>query len=622
MTAPPHDYPPIGDYAVIGDSGSAALVSRDGAIEWLCWPRFDSPSLFAALLDRRRGGTFWIRPTAPYRVERRYLDTTCVLETTFVTGTGTLRLTDLMSVAEAEVYDAQLRPDHEVLREVRCDAGEVEVAVHFEPRPGYGRVPPALQHRPGFGYFYNHRAEVLALRSEIELAHGEHPGVLTGAARLRAGERRYLALTYDRQEPAVLPVLGDHARARLDESLAYWHRWATQCQYEGPYRDAVVRSALTLKLLTYARSGAIVAAATTSLPEEIGGVRNWDYRYCWLRDSAFTLRALFELGYREEAAAFLQWLMNAIGGRQPELQVLYDVYGTTHTQEQELEHLDGYRASRPVRIGNGAESQFQLDVYGEVISAAYEFVKQNDGLTASQQKLLRKLGETVCTRWPEADNGIWEVRSERAHHTHSKVMCWVGLDRLLRLHEDGHLDGIPADRFRKNRRMLRDEIEARGYNDDLGSYVALFDGDTLDASLLLLAIHGYAEAGSDRMRGTLACLREHLGRGALLYRYAPDRDDGLPGSEGAFGICSFWGVEVLIRQGRLDEARAALDELLGYANDVGLFAEEIDPDTGALLGNFPQAFTHVGLINAAVTLAAAEGRHREATLDGEGAPAS
>lgn len=608
----PHSpaYAPIEDYAIIGDCASAALVGRDGSIDWLCWPRFDSPSIFARLLDAEAGGHFHIRPAGDYSVDRRYLPDTTVLETTFTTDEGVLRLTDLMPVAGREAYRHELWPEHEILRKVECVAGTVEVAVTCDPRPEYGRVDPPLDDRGPHGFFYNHEGAVLIVRSGLPLTLSRGRGALHGRTHLRAGDRHFVSLTYDEGEPAVLPLLGDPAQQKLEQSVAYWQDWAAQCTYDGPYRDAVVRSALTLKLMTYAPSGAIVAAPTTSLPEAIGGARNWDYRYCWLRDAALTLRALYELGYEEEGRAFFSWLLHATWLTAPELSVLYDVHGNARLTERTLPHLEGYRQSPPVRVGNGAHDQLQLDTYGELVSAAYEFVRREQSLDSWHATLLVGLGNEVCDRWREPDEGIWEVRSGRHHHTFSKAMCWVALDRLIALHEAGYLQA-PVERYRTEAERIRAAVEENGFNEEMGSYVATFGGTRVDASLLLLPAYGYVEATDPRMASTFDCHHEALAQDGLLYRYPPGTDDGLSSEEGAFGICSFWDEEMFARLGRLDEARENLDLTLSYANDLGLFAEEIDPATGTFLGNFPQAFTHVGLINAALTL---EKAHVDASI--------
>ena len=591
----------IGDYAIIGDCRSAALISRDGSLDWLCWPRFDSPSLFAALLDRKRGGRFRIRPTGACRTERRYLPNTNVLETVFICPTGTIALRDLMPVSSEAAKRAALAPEHEVLREVEGLAGEVELEVRYDPRPGYALERPRLERRGELGVWCQAGRGVLILRGDLPLEIAADRRTAGAVVRIRAGERRFLSLTYSQDGPAVIPALGPAAHDRLARSVRWWRDWAARCAYRGPHRDAVVRSALVLKLMAYAPSGAVVAAPTTSLPEKLGGARNWDYRYCWLRDASFTLRALSALGYEEEAAAYVGWLLHATRLTWPKLQVLYDVFGEARLPERELVHLAGYAESRPVRVGNEAHGQVQLDVYGEVLDAVARFARHGGRFDPDTVRFLEGLGRTVCERWREPDEGIWERRSGRVHHTHSKVLCWVALDRLVELSETQGLQ-VDVDRFRIERAAIRAEVERRGYNERIGSYTRVFDGDDLDASLLTLPLYGYVDAAHPRMESTCARIHERLGRDGLVYRYLKDTDDGLAPGEGAFGICGFWAVECRARGGDVEGAAEAFARLLGYANDVGLFAEEIDPDTGAALGNFPQAFTHVGLINAALTL--------------------
>jgi GH15 family glucan-1,4-alpha-glucosidase len=596
----PDSYPPIGDYALIGDGRSAALVSRDGSLDWLCWPRFDSPSIFAALLDTERGGRWRVRPTGTFRSERRYVRDTNVLETVFHTASGTVALRDLMPVASEEDKRVALTPEHEVLREIEGLVGQVEVEVVYSPRADYGRDLPDLISRGAFGLWCEVTGGALALHSDLSLQLTSDGRSAYRVATISAGERRHLSLVYSSDAPGVIPLLEDAARDRVERSIRWWRDWANRGTYDGPYRDAVMRSALVLKLMTYAPSGAVVAAPTTSLPEEIGGVRNWDYRYCWLRDASLTLRALFDLGYTEEAEAYLSWILHATRLTWPELHLLYDVFGEAHLPESEMSHLSGYANSRPVRIGNDAHGQLQLDVYGEVIDAVTRVATRGGHFDRDTARMLSGLGETVCRRWREPDEGIWEGRAGRFHHTHSKVLCWVALDRLIRLHDTGRLR-IDSNRFRSERDAIRTAIETRGYNSSLDSYTRLFDGDDLDASLLTLPLYGYHEGTHPRMRATCQRIHECLARDALVYRY--QTDDGLPPGEGAFGICSFWAVECRAKGGDVDGATAAFEGLLACANDVGLFGEEIDPETGAALGNFPQAFTHVGLINAALTLA-------------------
>jgi GH15 family glucan-1,4-alpha-glucosidase len=620
---PPHaassaGAPAIGDYAIIGDCRSAALVSREGSIDWLCWPRFDSPSLLGALLDQKRGGRFVVRPTGRFTAERRYIENTNVLETTFHTAGGVVRLTDLMPVTSEADRARALTPDHQILRAIECLSGEVDVEVICDPRPDYARVVPRLVRRGALGIYYEHRGRALILRADFPVHLSENRANAMALVTLRAGERRFVSLVGAEGGPAVLPPLGHAAQRSIDCTVTWWQNWAGRCHYHGAHRDAVLRSALTLKLMCYAPSGAVVAAPTTSLPEYLGGVRNWDYRYCWLRDASLTLQALFDLGYHAEAEAFVSWLIQATRLSRPELRIMYDVYGETRLRERELPHLDGFAGSRPVRIGNGARSQLQLDVYGEVLHAVYEFVLRGGRLDRSTAGMLVGLGNTVCRRWREPDEGIWESRGGRRHHTYSKAMCWVALDRLLKLHAEHHLDA-PVERYRHEAEAIRSDVEAHGFSKQLQSYVAEFDGDEVDASLLLLPRYGYTNATKPRMQRTYRRVHERLGVDSLLYRY-PSGGDGLPPGEAAFGICSFWAVSCLALQGQVDEAARAFEHVLQYANDVGLFAEEIDSKTGSALGNFPQAFTHVGLIDAALTLAHATGerprpdQERRATL--------
>lgn len=589
----------IGDYAVIGDGRSTALVGRDGSIDWLCWPRCDSPSLLGAILDPA-AGRWRVAPVETFHATRRYLPDTNVLETRFETAAGTLMLTDLMPVADEDDKHRFLLPEREILRLIRCERGEVELELVFEPRPEYGLAARRLQPAGGLGVRLQTAAGLLTLRTDLPVT-VEGDGAARARARLRAGETAHASLTFASEAPAVCPPLGEWSRTAVDRTVSWWRRWASQIRYDGPRREAVVRSALALKLMVYAPSGAVVAAPTTSLPERIGGPLNWDYRFCWLRDASLTVRALFGIGYPDEAHAFVDWLLQATRLTQPELRVLYDVHGNTPPPERLLDWLSGYRGSRPVRIGNAAKDQRQLDVYGEVIDAVTHFIREGGTLDRATERLLRDLGEYVCRHWDQPDEGIWEPRSGRADHTHSRVLCWAALDRLLQLHDQGHLRQAPAAKFRENRDLIRREVEGRAWSPTLGSYVAWLGGDDVDADLLLLPWYGFAEPESERMRGTYRRIRERLGAGdGLLYRYRTGESPG----EGAFGICCFWAAEYLaMGGGTVDEARVLFERLCDYGNDVGLFGEEIDPETGSVLGNFPQAFTHVGLINAALTLA-------------------
>lgn len=600
---PGNRYLPIGDYALIGNCRTAALISSAGSIDWLCLPRFDSASVFGALLDIDNGGSFSIQPENTRLARRRYIGDTNVLETTFTTDSGILRIVDLMPVRGEKEKGESLQPEHELLRKIECVEGEVSIHVSYQPRPQYGIAKPKLEDRNRFGILYQHRGSVLVLFSDIPLQLDEHRSSAHGQDLLRKGNRRYCSLTFAETEPAVILPLGDEAENRIQQSLDWWTSWSSRGRYSGPYPDVVKRSALVLKLLTFAPSGAVIAAPTTSLPEKIGGVRNWDYRYCWLRDASLTLRCLMELGYSEEAEAFMGWMLHATRLTQPELQILYDVFGERRLKERELHHLEGYAGSRPVRIGNDAKDQLQLDVYGEVVLAAFEYLQRGGRLNKSEANFLIGLGNVVCKRWREPDEGIWESRGGRLHHTYSKAMCWAALDRLIRLNDSGHLK-VSRSKFDREREAIRLDIEQRGYSKELQSYVSVFDSKDLDASLLLLPKSGYADPRSTRMIATYAKLQEELGTNGLLYRYISDRD-GLPPGEGAFGLCSTWALQCQIQAGKIKQAEKQFEHFLSFANDVGLFAEEIDPESGAALGNFPQAFTHVGIIDVSLSLARA-----------------
>jgi len=588
--------PKIKDYAVIGDSRAAALVSRRGSLDWLCWPRFDSTAIFSALLDPEKGGHWSITPTSPCRFERQYIQNTNVLETRFICGSGQAVLTDLMPVASEQFKRSAIMADHELVRRLVCTEGEIEVRVEFRPRAAYGEEPIKLRDHGKLGLRFESGGGVYWLRCNRALQ--VESDRVEGTISLKRGETLEFSFSYAEESPAVLPALGDRVHATIERSVEWWQQWAARSNYQGPYREMVTRSALALKLLAYAPSGAVTAAATTSLPERIGDTLNWDYRYCWLRDASLTIRALVGLGYMDEAESFLTWLLHATRLTQPELRVMYDVFGGLAPRERELDFLSGYFGSCPVRIGNGARHQLQLDIYGEVIEGTAQYANVHGTLDRATQKVLIGLGKHVARRWDSPDEGIWEPRGRRENHTHSRLMCWTALDRLLALCEKGMLDGAPREEFLRERERIRRQIETRAWNERLQSYVDTLDGDGVDATLLRIPWYGLEDAGSDRMKLTYRRIREQLGtRDGMLYRYARQP------AEGAFGICGFWAVEYLALGGEsLREAHGLFDRLLSYGNDLGLFSEEIDPDTGDALGNFPQAFTHVGLISAALTL--------------------
>jgi GH15 family glucan-1,4-alpha-glucosidase len=585
----------IADYAVIGDTRSIALISRRGSIDWLCWPRFDAPSIFACLLDIEKGGHFSIAPSVPFTAKRRYVDDTNVLETTFACDGGEATLLDLMPVMTEEEKTRRLTPFRQLLRRVDCIRGEVPLRVEYMPRPDYARVTPRLELRDGRIHCAWGGARVMNLRSDARF---DERGVAEFT--LRAGERRTFALGYDDHSPAVFPPIDGDA---IERSIEFWREWSSQLTYKGPYRDAVMRSALVLKLLTYAPSGGIIAAATTSLPEQIGGVRNWDYRYCWLRDASFTVSALYDCGFEREGAAFLDWLLYSTRLTQPSLQILYDVFGESRLPERDLDHLEGYRGSRPVRVGNLAVKQFQLDVYGEVIGAMEEAVQRGEALDRDRERLIRRLGEMVVKRWSEPDDGIWEKRGGRRHHIHSKIMAWSALDCAERL---------IGPEFSGVKDQIREYVLTEGFNQEVNSFVAVAGERDVDASLLYAVRVGIVKPDDPRMLGTIDAIRRQLGRGDLVYRYdTRSEKDGLPAGEGAFLACSMWLVEALVLAGRRADAEEVFAKVLRRANDVGLLSEEADPDTGELLGNFPQALTHIGLMNAALCLSEGDRTSRE-----------
>jgi GH15 family glucan-1,4-alpha-glucosidase len=553
--------------------------------------------VFGALLDDKAG--YWsITPTLPFQTQRQYVEDTNVLQTRFQTETGSLLLTDLMPVASEQEKRSLLLPEHEILRFVECEGGELEVEMVFDPRPDYAQKPTQMRNTGKFGLRVETDYGLLVLRTDMPLDLKD--GRAYARAGLHAGDVLHFSLTFAVEYPPVLPPLGQWSRDAIARSVTWWRHWTSRLTYDGPGRNAVIRSALVLKLLVYAPSGAVIAAPTTSLPERVGGDLNWDYRYCWLRDASLTVRALFGVGCAEEAESFVSWLLHSTRLTRPELRVLYDVYGNPPKVERVLDHLSGYRSSRPVRINNAAIHQLQLDVYGEVIDAVSHFVQEGGTLDRESQRMLCAFGEYVCRNWQRPDEGIWEPRSGKTHHTHSRVLCWTALDHLLNLYVNGHLRGVPANKFEENRELIRRQVEECAWNPRLESYVSQLDGDTLDASLLLLPWYGFEQASSHRMRRTYAQIQERLGAGeGLLYRYRT----GDSQVEGAFVACSFWAAEYLAMGGGTgEEAKEVFQQLLTYGNDVGLLAEEIDPQTKDALGNFPQAFSHVGLINAALSL--------------------
>jgi GH15 family glucan-1,4-alpha-glucosidase len=589
-------YAPIRDYAAIGDGRTLALVARDGSIDWLCLPNLDSASVFAGLLDAGRGGRFLLEPAVPYETKRHYLPTTNVLETTFETAEGSVRLTDAMTLPTVG-----LAPDRELVRRVEALSGRVPMRWLVEPRFHYAEGSTRLSLRAGVPVATAGR-EAVAFRTWDAGEARAGDSAFRGSFDAAPGRPALIVLSAAHQEPLVLPTR-DEVERRLEETTRWWRWWTGTLRYDGPWRDQVLRSALVLKLLVFAPSGAIAAAPTTSLPEVIGGERNWDYRFTWPRDASFTLEALLELGYDAEARAFFSWLMHATQLTHPRFQVLYRLDGRTNTDEHELT-LEGYRRSRPVRRGNAAARQNQLDVYGELLQAAASFAAFEGGLDRDEGKRLGEVADLVCETWKEPDAGIWESRSEPKHFTHSKMMCAVALRIACELAEQGRLPDGHDERWQREHARVRDFVETQCYSESKRSYVRSAGSDDLDASLLLAVLAGYDDARSPRLLATVDAVRRELGRGPLIVRHLAD--DGLPGEDGAFLSCSFWLAEAYARQERSEDAVALMEELVGQANDVGLFSEEMDPATGAFLGNHPQGLTHLALISAAVALAAAK----------------
>jgi GH15 family glucan-1,4-alpha-glucosidase len=584
----------IEDYALIGDCQTAALVARDGSIDWLCFPRFDSGACFAALLGAPDHGRWQIAPAAPVRsISRRYWPGTLVLETEYATDAGTVAIIDWMPPRNHA-------PD--VMRMVVGKSGAVPMRMDLVIRFDYGWVVPWVR-RTADGIRAIAGPDTLYLHTPVP-THGEDFHTVAEFT-VAAGQRVPFTLTWTpTYAPEPEPL--DPER-ELEATAAWWREWSGRSTYRGEWAEQVQRSLITLKALTYAPTGGLVAAATTSLPEQIGGVRNWDYRYCWLRDSAFTLYALMAGGYASEARAWRDWLVNAAAGEPAKLQIMYGLAGERRLTELELGWLPGYEGSTPVRIGNGAYSQHQLDVYGELMDALH--YARGVGLESSEEswRLKRAVVRALEELWQKPDEGIWEIRGPARHFTHSKVMAWVALDRAVKAVER---DGLPGDlaRWRALRETIRAEVLARGFDPQLNSFVQTYGSKEVDASLLMLPLVGFIPADDPRMVGTVAAIQERLVHDGLVERYVTASGvDGLPPGEGTFLICSFWLADNLALQGRVAEARELFERLLGLCNDVGLLAEEYDPRAGRQLGNFPQAFSHVGLINTALNLTRAAG---------------
>ncbi len=581
-------YSSISDYGVIGDLETVALVSKDGSIDWYCHPYLDAPSVFGAILDDERGGRFSIAPAGPFQSGQRYLEHTNILITEFTTDKGRLEVVDFMPVTA---------PDRlpEIIRSARCLAGTMELKIEIDPAFDYARAKVRIEERPA-GLAFLHDGGGLVLWTSPRLSF--HDG--RASIVLQAGESLDLNLT---DVTAASPSTVDEA---LHKTKEYWEGWvhkceSNQCPLSGPWHELAVRSGLVLKLLTHRDSGSIAAAATTSLPESLEGGRNWDYRFAWLRDSVFTVQALLSLGYAREALGFLEWVVELCKGVAPEdLAVFYRLHPQTSTEEEILTHLRGYRGIGPVRIGNAADGQRQLDIYGELLRGVSLFIDHGGELEDDDWPVIIGIVDYVTEVWMEPDSGIWEMRGPDRHHVHSKVMCWAAVNEGIRLGESLYPDEPRLPRWRRVREEIFEMVLARGLHPEKRVFVQYFGSSEADAATLLIPRTGFLPYDDERIVNTVQFVIDELGAGGLVRRYVAN--DSLAGKEGAFLACSFWLVDALIGIGRLNDAVGLFEQVIGYANHLGLLSEEYDPETGVLLGNFPQAFTHLALVNSAVSL--------------------
>ncbi len=582
------EYKPLDAYGVIGDQRTAVLIGADGSIDWACLPDFDSPSVFGALLDPE-AGRLAVRPSDPFTAWQRYERGTNVLVTEFSTARGAVRVRDFMPYTNRKV------PTAEIYRRIECVQGKVDLEVVFEPRFDYGRQMPTLAVTDHGVKATGEEGQTLVLSTELPMALADHRAA--GRCTLEAGQETYLVADWGAS--GVHPIAAYQCARRLWQVRTFWRSWVDRLPYHGRYRDAVERSLLTLKLLIYEPTGAIVAAPTTSLPEWPGGGRNWDYRFSWVRDSAFILRALFQAQYFEEGTAYFDWLLGSALEGGP-LQVMYGIRGERLLPERELP-LRGWWDSRPVRIGNGAAHQLQIDIYGSLLDAALRYDRQGGLLTITEWEKLQALTAEVQRRWREPDAGIWEARDEPQHYTYSKVWAWVALTRAAQLAEHLGADA-PVAAWKREASQIREEVLEKAWKPDLGAFTQAYDTDALDAAVLVMPSVGFLHARDPRFQSTMEQVLKHLGAGEppLLYRYLSD--DGVGGPEGAFLLPSFWYVEALGLAGEMRAARAALSRLISHMSPLGLYSEEVHPETGALLGNFPQGFSHLGLVNAVFKL--------------------
>lgn len=602
------------DYGVIGNLETCALIGRDGSIDWLCLPHIDAPSLFAAILDPEKGGRFYIHPQGSYEPRQSYAGQTNVLVTTWTTPSGIAELTDFMPLsraAETGTGDSSIIAgggnSSIIVRKLRCTGGKLPMVLHFEPRFDYGRLAADMRLSGGKALATS-PSDHLSLEAPIRL---EVDGSSVRARFMaEEGQTYWFVLRYGKDNGRELD-----GEELLDETLHYWSDWLHSSKIyrplvQGPWHDLVIRSALVLKLLTNAATGAVIAAPTTSIPESLGGVRNWDYRYSWIRDSAFTIQAFEHLGYFRESVEYFEWLktlcqFDESAGGPPNIKVVYRFNGGEVPRERVLGHLSGFRDSAPVRVGNAAFGQVQMDVFGEIINTFYLARNYGKGVIPAYWRLIRSLADHVSRAWSTKDSGIWELRTKPRHLTHSKLMCWVALDRSVRMAKEFELE-CNLKRWEEARDEIRGAILASGFSRRLNSFVQAFDYEVLDSTSLLIPIMGLLPPDDPRVRGTIEAIRKGLSDDGLLRRY--EGDDGLPGKEGAFILCSFWLVRALALAGDVEAAEEEFLRILRYCSPLGLLSEEIDPRSGLLIGNFPQAFSHIGLINSALYLGKAQGR--------------
>ena len=598
------DFRPIGDYGLLADCNSAALVDRYGSVDWLCLPRYDSASIFARILDPE-AGHFSIRPVGAFSTERRYLPGTLAIETTFTTDTGAVRLTDAMAFAEGQRgHDLGYDAPHELIRSVEGVSGSVELELELAPRPEYGLYRPLIRPLEDGARSFGGTSPIwLRAGTPVEV---DDRSTIRASFSVGEGHRVGFSIRWmpvEAQTPPE-PTAPAAVADRIAHTVAAWRSWEEEHDiYEGPHKELVKHSSRVLKGLTFRPTGAIVAAPTTSLPETEGGERNWDYRFSWIRDSSLTLEALYIGACSDEAEDFVSFMTSSAGGRagQGSLQIMYGIGGEHDLSERELPHLRGWRDSQPARVGNGAWGQTQLDVYGELLNSLWLYREQLGELHPEIQAFVTDLADTAGRRWKETDQGMWEMRGEPRHHLSSKVLCWTALDRAVKLAPQLGEHAKLAE-WTAAREEIREAVLRRGWSEERGAYAQSFDSDELDAAQLLMPILGFLPADDERMRSTIEAIADDLTEDGLVLRYRNEEGlnaDGLSGEEGTFVICSFWLVSCLAKAGEVERAEELFDSLVGYANDLGLLAEEIDTANGELLGNFPQAFSHIGLIVAA-----------------------